>query len=216
MMQEYVLVLVIGALSIQSLALIYVLIRMIGVTDRALARAQAPEAIDSTPPPPAPKPGKALPPPAPPSPAPISTQPVDIVDQGLVNFIKKAEGFTPKAVWDYKQYSIGYGTKANSADEVITEAEAEARLTVEIDKAYQLVKPIIPSGTPIGIVQALVDLTYNAGPGWEHASLGAAVKAAKWDTVKADILQYNHAGGQVNAGLTARREAEVSWFDKPL
>jgi GH24 family phage-related lysozyme (muramidase) len=148
--------------------------------------------------------------------SPVSTQPADIVDQGLVNFIKKAEGFQAKAYWDYKQYSIGYGTKANSATEVITEAEAEARLTVEVDKAYQLVKPIIPAGTPVGVVQALVDLTYNAGSGWETQSLGAAVKAAKWDTVKADILLYNHAGGVVNAGLTARREAEVSWFDNPL
>ncbi len=149
-------------------------------------------------------------------PASVSTQPVDVVDQGLVNFIKKAEGFTPKAMWDYKQYSIGYGTKANSATEVITESEAEARLTVEIDKAWKLVQLILPVDTPIGVKQALVDLTYNAGSGWEHASLGAAVKASKWDTVKADILQYNHAGGVVNAGLTARREAEVSWFDNPL
>lgn len=167
-----------------------------------------------------PTPAQPMPtPPAVPKPTPqppISTQPVDVVDQGLVNFIKKTEGLKLKAYWDYKQYSIGYGTKATSATEVITEAEAEARLTVEIDKAYQLVKPILPAGTPLGIEQALVDLTYNAGSGWETASLGAAVKAAKWDTVKADILQYNHAGGQVNAGLTARREAEVSWFDSPL
>jgi len=214
MMNEYVLVLVIGALSIQSLALIYVLIRMIGVTDRALARAQAPEAVGSTPPPPAARLGKVTPPV--PSPAPCSTQPVDIVDQGLVAFIKKEEGFRPKAYWDYKQYSIGYGTKATSAVEVITEPEALARLTVEIDKAWKLAEQVIPAGSPIGIQQALTDLTYNAGPGWEHESLGAAVKAAKWDTVKADILQYNHAGGAVNAGLTARREAEVSWFDQPL
>jgi GH24 family phage-related lysozyme (muramidase) len=154
-----------------------------------------------------------------PQPAPavvVSTQPVDVVDQGLINFIKKEEGFRAKAYWDYKQYSIGYGTKATGATEVITEAEAEARLSVEVAKAYALVKPIIPVGTPVGVVQALVDLTYNAGPGWETQSLGAAVKAGKWDTVKADILQYNHAGGVVNAGLTARREAEVSWFDNPL
>ncbi len=215
MMNEYVLVLVIGALSIQSLALIYVLIRMIGVTDRALARAQAPEAVGSTPPLTASKPGKAVAP-SMPSPAPVCTKPVDVVDQGLMNFIKKEEGFQAKAYWDYKQYSIGYGTKAASSAEVITEAEAEARLTVEIDKAWKLAEQVIPAGSPIGIQQALTDLTYNAGSGWEHASLGEAVKAAKWDTVKADILQYNHAGGVVNAGLTARREAEVSWFDKPL
>lgn len=147
---------------------------------------------------------------------PISTQPVDIVDQGLVNFVKKMEGFQAKAYWDYKQYSIGYGTKANSATEVITESEGFARLTVEINNAEKLAEKVIPSDAPIGIKQALTDLTYNAGAGWEQQSLGTAVKASDWAKVKELILQYNHAGGQVNAGLTARREAEVSWFDRPL
>jgi GH24 family phage-related lysozyme (muramidase) len=149
-------------------------------------------------------------------PPPISTQPVDVVDQGLVNFIKKTEGLSLKAYWDYKQYSIGYGTKATSATEVITEAEAVARLTVEIDKAEKLAEKVIPAGAPIGVKQALTDLTYNAGSGWEEAGLGAAVKASDWAKAKESILQYNHAGGVVNAGLTARREAEVSWFDSPL
>jgi len=149
------------------------------------------------------------------APAPAPAVP-PVVDQGLVDFIKKQEGYSAKAYWDYKQYTIGYGTKANFATEVIDEAEALRRLTVEINAAWLLVKKIIPAGTPVGIEQALTDLTYNAGSGWEEQSLGAAVKAAKWDTVKADILQYNHAGGQVIAGLTKRREAEASWFDTPL
>lgn len=147
---------------------------------------------------------------------PISTQPVDVVDQGLVTFVKKEEGFKAKAYWDYKQYSIGYGTKANSSTEVITEPEAAARLTVEINAAWQLVKKVIPAGAPLGVEQALTDLTYNAGSGWESQGLGTAVKASDWAKAKELILQYNHAGGQVNAGLTARREAEVSWFDSPL
>lgn len=193
--------------------------RLVSALDQALAR-QAPtgpapsalKTIENVLVPPAPTPAKPAPLPAPV----ISTQPADVVDQGLVNFIKKAEGFQPKAYWDYKQYSIGYGTKANSATEVITEPEALARLTVEISNAWKLAEQVIPAGAPIGVQQALTDLTYNAGSGWETQSLGAAVKASKWDTVKADILQYNHAGGVVNAGLTARREAEVSWFDAPL
>ena len=169
------------------------------------------KAVVPSPTPPAPaKPTPTLPGP------PISTQPVDVVDAGLITFIKKQEGFRTTAYWDYKQYSIGYGTKANSATEVIDEKEAEARLTIEIDKAWQAVEKVLPPGTPIGIKQALTDLTYNAGPGWEEASLGAAVKAGHWDTVKADILQYNHAGGKVLDALTKRREAEVSWFDNPL
>ena len=169
--------------------------------------------------------GLQLPKPAPvPVPTPV-TKPIPtlptlevpdtVVDQGLVNFIKKQEGYSAKAYWDYKQWTSGYGTKANSATEVIDEAEAERRLRAEIVVADNLVKNFV-SNLPKGIHQALIDLTYNAGSGWEHASLGAAVKAQKWDTVKADILQYNHAGGAVNAGLTARREAEVTWFDSPL
>ena len=147
---------------------------------------------------------------------PISTQPVDVVDQGLVAFVKKIEGFRSKAYWDYKQYSIGYGTKANSSTEVITETEAAARLTVEINAAWQLVRKILPAGAPVGVEQALTDLTYNAGSGWESQGLGSAVKASDWPKAKSLILEYNHAGGQVNAGLTARRETEVSWFDSPL
>jgi lysozyme len=160
---------------------------------------------------PAPRPASA-----PPAAVPAPSTPPPVVDQDLVDFVKKQEGYSAKAYWDYKQYTIGYGTKANSATEQIDEAEAMRRVTVEINAAWQLVKKIIPAGTPVGIEQALTDLTYNAGSGWEEQSLGAAVKAAKWDTVKADILQYNHAGGQVLPALTKRREAEVSWFDTPL
>lgn len=167
-----------------------------------------------------PVPQKPLPIPAPapvpaPVPAPAPSTEEQVVDQGLVNFIKKEEGFQAQAKWDYKQYTNGYGTKATSSTEVIDEATAEARLRTEIDAAYKLVVAKYPN-LPKGIEQALTDLTFNAGPGWEDGSLGHAVAAQKWDTVKADILQYNHAGGQVLAGLTSRREAEVSWFDNPL
>lgn len=163
-------------------------------------------------------PQRPLPVPAPvpvPVPAPVPSTEDQVVDQGLVNFIKKEEGFQAKAKWDYKQYTNGYGTRAASSTEVIDEATAEARLRTEIDAAYKLVASKYPN-LPKGIEQALTDLTFNAGPGWEEGSLGRAVAEQKWDTVKADILQYNHAGGQVLAGLTSRREAEVSWFDNPL
>lgn len=171
----------------------------------ALARTQAPDGSPSITVP------AAKPVAAPVKPAATDT----VIDQGLVDFIKKTEGFSAKAYWDYKQWSIGYGTKATSGAEVITQAEAEVRLREEIAKADKLVTDFMPN-LPKGQHQALLDLTYNAGPGWEHGSLGAAVKAQKIETIKADILQYNHAGGVENAGLTARRHAEVSWFDNPL
>src|SRR6266404_2038313 len=124
--------------------------------------------------------------PSPPKPIPAPPQPAVVVDQGLVNAVKKFEGFSAKAVWDYKQYTNGFGTKATSATEVIDEAEAEKRLAVEIGKAAHSVETFAPDA-PLGVKQALTDLTYNAGFGWSEHSLGAAVKAQKWDTVKADI-----------------------------
>src|SRR5260221_1660166 len=138
-----------------------------------------------------------------------------VVDQGLVDFMKKQEGYSAKAYWDYKQYTIGYGTKASGPSEVIDQAEAERRLAEEIGKAAQSVATFVPSA-PIGVKQALTDLTYNAGAGWEQQTLGTLVKDGKYDEAKSHLLQYNHAGGQVLEALTKRREAEASWFDHPL
>jgi GH24 family phage-related lysozyme (muramidase) len=196
---------------VQFIAHSFIILRLIKVLDNnTIAKASSvlpsPSIIPMLPPAPA----QSLPQPA--KPQPVS----DVaIDQGLVDFIKKQEGFTAKAQWDYKQYSIGYGTKANSPNEVIDQTEAEKRLRAEITIADNLVTKKFPN-LPKGVHQALLDLTYNAGPGWEEQSLGKAVAEQKWDTAKADILLYNHAGGQVNAGLTTRREAETTWFDKPL
>jgi len=62
-----------------------------------------------------------------------------VVNDGLVAFIKKIEGFQAHAFWDYKQYTNGYGTRAKTANEVIDKAEAIRRLTVELNKAEKLV-----------------------------------------------------------------------------
>jgi GH24 family phage-related lysozyme (muramidase) len=147
-----------------------------------------------------------------PTPAPATTP---VVDAGLVNYVKKQEGFSAKAFWDYKQYTIGYGTKASGPNETITEADATAALEKEIAAADALVESFAP-GAPKGVKQALTDLTYNAGPGWEQQGLGSEIKAGNYAAAKQSILQYNHAGGQVLAGLTARRETEASWFDSPI
>jgi GH24 family phage-related lysozyme (muramidase) len=162
-------------------------------------------------------------PPVPPLPVPVpapkptvTVVPTSVVvDQGLVDFIKKFEGFRTTAYWDYKQYSIGYGTKANSSTEVIDEPEALRRLTLEINSAEQAVEKVAKNA-PKGVKQALTDLTYNAGSGWEQQALGQLILAGSYEEAKAHVLQYNHAGGVVNAGLTARREAEVKMFDNPL
>jgi GH24 family phage-related lysozyme (muramidase) len=98
---------------------------------------------------------------------------------------------------------------------VITEPEAAKRLLQELALAQSLVEKFAPDA-PVGVKQALTDLTYNTGTAWQNQGLGNAIKNKDYADAKARIVQYNHAGGEVNAGLTARREAEASWFDNPL
>lgn len=192
--------------------------RLIGALDSALARSQGtPGASDAAKyeiQPITPKVINNEVVPAAPKPTPAAA-PAVVIDQGLIDFVKKEEGFKAKAYGDYKQYSIGYGTKASSPDEVITEPEAYQRLIAELQIAQAQVEKFAPNA-PLGVKQALTDLTFNAGPIWEQQGLGERIKAGDWQGAKSHLLQYNHAGGQVDAGLTTRREAEVSWFDHPL
>lgn len=127
--------------------------------------------------------------------------------------IKGFEGYTPKAQWDYKQNSIGYGTKAKHPGEVIDQDEANRRLITELSEARSNVDKFAPN-TPEGAKSALTSLTYNAGPSWMQAGLGEAVQSGDLDTAQQRFRQYNRAGGEVLPGLVSRRNAEAQWFDE--
>ena len=131
----------------------------------------------------------------------------------LTSHVRETEKFTAKAFWDHKQFTNGYGTKAKSKDEVITEEEARRRFDKRIQKDVARVEKFVPEGTPPGIKEALASLSFNAGTGWMKAGLGKAVKNKDWEDAKKRFLQYNKAGGKVSKGLVARREAEAEWFD---
>ena len=128
--------------------------------------------------------------------------------------IRNFEGFTPKATWDYAQFSNGYGTRARFDGEVIDHAEAERRFKAEISEARQIVEraaPYVDEGTKA----ALTSLTYNAGTAWIRSGLGEAVRAGDLDTVREIFQKYNKAGGEVLPGLVRRRAAEVQWIGNP-
>ena len=128
--------------------------------------------------------------------------------------IRGFEGYRSRAYPDYKQHSIGYGTRASSPDEVIDRAEAERRLVSELGKARASVMGVVPEGAPPGAVDALTSLTYNAGPKWASSGLGDLVRAGKWDEARERMQQYNLAGGDVHPGLVKRRAEEGSWFNQ--
>lgn len=128
--------------------------------------------------------------------------------------VKKFEGFNPKAYPDYKQWSIGYGTRARSPGETIDRQEGEKRLTDELLKAEGYVKQL---GVPMSPRQqdALTDLTYNAGPGWRNWQLGQAVKAGDWQRAAQLYRQTAttvNNGQKVLPGLVNRRASMAPWL----
>ena len=129
----------------------------------------------------------------------------------FVRKVQESEGFQPKASWDYKQYTNGYGTRARSPGEVIDEPEAQRRFADEFSQAANVVDRVNPNLDP-GSRSALASLTLNAGAGWTNAGLGQAVRNGDMDTARKLFTQYVNAGGQPLPGLINRRQQEASWF----
>ena len=129
----------------------------------------------------------------------------------LIDFIKKYEHFAPKPYWDYKQYSIGYGTKASPNDKHISLGEAIKRLNSEVAKHRNAT---IEDGKRWGYkwtphqIDALTSFRYNVG------SLNNLTNNGKRPNhiISKKILEYNTAGGKELPGLTKRRMAEHKMF----
>lgn len=134
-----------------------------------------------------------------------------MLDRSYLDAIKKFEGFSAEARWDYAQNSNGYGTRARYAGEVIDKAEADRRFEGEINKAANFVDHFAP-GLDDGSRAALTSLTYNAGTAWMQSGLGEAVSSGDMDKARTLFLQYHNAGGSAVDGLVQRRLQEVAWF----
>ena len=129
----------------------------------------------------------------------------------FIEGIKQSEGFAPRAAWDYKQFTSGYGTRASYAGEPIDKETADKRFGAEISKAARFVDTVNPK-LDSGTRAALTSLTFNAGEGWGKSALGDRVRAGDVEGARSIFLQYNRAGGTVNPGLVGRRAREASWF----
>ena len=129
----------------------------------------------------------------------------------FIEGIKQSEGFAPRAAWDYKQFTSGYGTRANYPGEPIDRDTADQRFASEITKAAQVVDAVNPK-LDTGTRAALTSLTFNAGGSWAHSALGERIRAGDIEGARNIFQQYNRAGGAVNPGLVARRSREAAWF----
>lgn len=138
------------------------------------------------------------------------------ISEDLVNFIKSKEGFVPQAKWDYKQWSIGYGTKSFEGER-ITEAEADRRLREEIAKSQ---KSVIDHALKYGYnwdqkkIDALTSFAYNLGPGALNQLTASGTRSD--EEIAKKLLEYNkvNKGGQLieEPGLMKRRSQEFTMF----
>jgi GH24 family phage-related lysozyme (muramidase) len=148
---------------------------------------------------------------------PIGNTPTKVgeVSENLVNFVKEKEGFSPRASWDHKQWSIGYGTKSTEG-EVITEREADKRMREVLQKSQDAVLAHARKNNydfNQNQVDALTSFVYNLGPGILNQLTGKGSRSI--EEIAAKIPEYNKASGKIEPGLQKRRAEEYAMFTSP-
>lgn len=133
----------------------------------------------------------------------------------VIDFIIKHEGFSSTAYDDFKQISIGYGTKATSKIQTITEAEARKLLERDVEVAS---KPVLKMNKEKNYnwnknqIDALISFTYNAGEGNFNKLTKNGTRSK--EEIAAMLSKYIKAGGKDNDGLIKRRAAEIKLYNE--
>lgn len=137
-----------------------------------------------------------------------------LYSDNFANFVKSKEGFYGSSYWDYKQHTVGYGTKAKFAGETITKEEAESRLRLELDQAATQTNSLLQR-KGINLTQSqkesLMSFTYNGGVGMTQSLLDGGGGRNDWASISEGMKLYNKAGGKELAGLTNRRNDEIEF-----
>ena len=151
------------------------------------------------------------------SPSAIASSQSNEPSEELINNIKRLEGFTAKATWDYKQYSNGYGTKALSEKEVIDEKEADRRLRDKVKETRDIVVGYGKKhnyGFNPSQIDSLTSFAYNLGPGILNQVTGGGKRSIQ--EIAEAMPKYNKVtkNGQlvVETGLEKRRNIELAMF----
>lgn len=158
------------------------------------------------------------------------------VSDNMLAVLKKLEGFNPHAYWDYKQWSIGYGSEC--PDKVylpvdqggeyreITEQYAEELLRVELEYFEREVNGFI-SHFGLTLTQnqydALVSFSYNVGATWmrntstwEYKSTGnlnsAILSGDTGSHIIYGMMLWSMAGSPERHILINRRIVETNMY----
>jgi lysozyme len=139
-----------------------------------------------------------------------------------MELLKRSEGFRNRVYLDVAGFpTIGYGHRLfhpESFPNGITEPQAANLLASDVLDAEQAVQRLVKVPLSQGQFDALVDFVFNLGAERLAAStLLKSLNAGRFDEAAQELLQWDHADGQENAALKARRQAEAElWRNTPV
>lgn len=139
--------------------------------------------------------------------------------EGL-DLIKRFEGFRSRQYTDVAGFpTIGYGHRIvppESFPNGVSETQAAALLAADVSQAEQAVCRLVHVALTQGQFDALVDFCFNLGAGrLANSTLLRALNSGRYDAAAKQLLLWDLAGGEVNLGLKARREAELRLWQSP-
>jgi lysozyme len=151
----------------------------------------------------------------------LNKTPFAVVSDKLFNFIGGWENFTPVAEWDYKQWSIGYGSGFNwdenrpvQKGDVIDKETAKQWLLKEAAQEFDFVKKVVKVPLNDNQLVALSSFSYNAGQGalLKSTLLKLLNEGYNKQAVASEFDKWVYAGGTKLKGLVNRRAAEKQLF----
>ncbi len=136
-----------------------------------------------------------------------------IASQDCIDLIKRFEGFRSKPYMDPAGlWTIGWGHRcAGPQVGSITEDEGEMILRRDLTNTEDALSRVLKVPVSQSQFDALVCFAYNCR-GWADSTLLKLINAGKPEQAAEEFPKWNHGGGKVLKGLTARRDAERRLF----
>lgn len=140
------------------------------------------------------------------------------ISQAGLELIKDFEGCKLTAYQDsVGVWTVGYGSTGGDVCKglTITQDEAEKRLRKHLEGVERAILRLVTVPLTQGEFDALCSFVYNLGEGaLAKSTLLKMLNASDYDGAAQQFLRWDKAGGQVLAGLTRRRQAEMRRFEE--
>lgn len=139
--------------------------------------------------------------------------------QACVDLVKQSEGCRLQAYQDsVGVWTIGYGHTGPGIGIGLqwTQEQADEQLAKDMQRACEQMQTAVKVTLTQGQTDALTDFVFNLGIGaLESSTLLRKLNNGWYAEIPAEIVRWNHAGGNVLAGLVVRRQKEVDLWNAP-